>query len=485
MDIASLTRNDITVELIDSLLDQPEGPELEFKAEAGFNIDELCRYCCGFANSDGGLLVLGVSDKRPRQVVGTPALQNPAKAEEALHAHVSPKPHVQVLEVFYPEGQRVVAALIKRHPPGDPCAYKSDFWKRKGTQLVKMAFEDLREIFNEVRPHWLEALVVKNASADEIIELLDIEQFYQLQQARTRPAQVARIMKDLQEEGMIVPTGSKGKYNLNRMGALLLAKSIRECSKDLRSKRVRVIKYQGNAKSDSVSLDEDWDKGYATGFDDLVDLVFKQMENRQVFENGTIRRDQDFVPQTALRELIANAIIHQDFENDRQPVVEIFDNRVIIINPGMSLLDEEDMILTHQARNKQVVDAMRLFGICEKQSSGIDKAIIALEEEGHAPVEYRMSKSVGETEAYLQGVKPYEDLGRKLRELACRQHCAIRYVLGNYMTNESLRNRFRLDEDKTKEISKLIHKMVEEGHIKPFEGNGNSKKYASYVPARV
>lgn len=485
MDIASLTKNDITVELIDSLLEQPEGPELEFKAEAGFNIPELCRYCCGFANSGGGLLVLGVSDKHPRQVVGTRAIQNPAKAEEEIYAQVSPKPHVQVKEITYQDGQRVVAALIKRHPPGEPCAYKSDFWIRKGSQLVKMMSEDFRTIHNEVRPHWLEALVVKNASADEIIELLDIEQFYQLQQTRTRPAQIAQIMNDLQEDDMIVQTGSKDKYNLNRMGALLLAKSIRACSKDLRNKRVRVIKYRGNAKSDPVSLDEDWDKGYATGFDDLVDLVFKQMENRQVFENGTIRREQAFVPRTALRELIANAIIHQDFASERDLVVEIFDNRVIIINPGISLLDGEDMILRHQARNKQVVNAMRLFGICEKQSSGIDKAIAALEEEGHAPVEYRMDKNIGEMEAYLRGVKPYDDLGRELRELACRQHCAIRYVQRNYMTNESLRNRFRLDEAKTNEISELIHKMVEEGHIKLFEGNGNSKKYASYVPARI
>ena len=484
MDIASLTRNDITAELIDSLLDQPEGPELEFKAEAGFNIPELCRYCCGFANSGGGLLVLGVSDKRPRQVVGTSALQNPAKAEEEIYAKVSPKPHVQVKEITYQEGHRVVAALIKRHPPGQPCAYKSDFWIRKGSQLVKMTSEDLRTIYKEVDPHWLEALVIKNASADEIIELLDIEQFYQLQKVKTRPAQAARIMNDLLEEGMIVKARSEDKYGLNRMGALLLAKSISACSKDLRNKRPRVIKYRGNAKN-GVSLDRDWDKGYATSFDDLVDLVFSQMENREVFENGTIRREQAFVPQTALRELIANAIIHQDFENDRQLVVEIFDNRVVITNPGIPFLDEEDMILKHWARNMKVVDAMRLFGLCEKRSSGIDNAIIALEEEGHAPVEYRMDKNIGEMEAYLRGVKPYDDLGRELRELACRQHCAIRYVQDNYMTNESLRKRFGLDKDKTNEISKLIRKMVEEGHIKPFEGNGNSKKYASYVPARV
>lgn len=336
----------------------------------------------------------------------------------------------------------------------------------------------------EVYHHWLEELVVGNASADEVIELLDIEQFYQLQHARTRPAQAIRIMNDLLKEGMIVKARPKGKYGLNRMGALLLAKSISACSKDLRSKRVRIIKYRSNAKK-KVSLDQDWDKGYAVGFADLVNLVFSQMENRQVFENGTIRRDQDFVPKIALRELIANAIIHQDFENDRQPVVEIFDNRVVIINPGMPLLDEGDMILRHQARNTKVVDAMRLFGICEKRSSGIDNVIMALEEEGHAPVEYRMSKSVGETEAYLRGVKSYEDLRRELRELACRQHCALRYVQDNYMTNESLRKRFGLDEDKTNEISKLLQRMVGKGHIKLLASDSNSKQCASYVPARI
>ena len=68
--------------LNDWLADAPENEHLEFKeAKQQYDTTKLMRYCVALANEGGGHLVLGVSDKRFRQVVGTQAFQNQSLRE--------------------------------------------------------------------------------------------------------------------------------------------------------------------------------------------------------------------------------------------------------------------------------------------------------------------------------------------------------------------------------------------------------------------
>jgi len=74
-----------TPEEFRALLDSPEGSRVEFKAASGgFHFDDLVKYCVALANEGGGRIVLGVTDGRPRRVVGTRAFSEPGRTEAGL-----------------------------------------------------------------------------------------------------------------------------------------------------------------------------------------------------------------------------------------------------------------------------------------------------------------------------------------------------------------------------------------------------------------
>ncbi len=86
-------------------------------------------------------------------------------------------------------------------------------------------------------------------------------------------------------------------------------------------------------------------------------------------------------PELAIRELVANALIHQDFFiSGAGPMVEIFENRIEITNPGSPLVSTARFIDTPpRSRNETLASMMRRFGICEERGSGIDKVITQVE----------------------------------------------------------------------------------------------------------
>ena len=83
----------------------------------------------------------------------------------------------------------------------------------------------------------------------------------------------------------------------------------------------------------------------------------------------------------AVRELVANALIHQDFSvTGAGPMVEIFDGRIEITNPGEPLVDTRRFLDNPPAsRNEALTSLMRRFDICEERGSGIDKVVAEVE----------------------------------------------------------------------------------------------------------
>jgi len=80
------------------------------------------------------------------------------------------------------------------------------------------------------------------------------------------------------------------------------------------------------------------------------------------------------------------------------------------------------------------------------------------------------------------GLKPFKEMERNDRVRACYQHCALKWVISERMTNQSLRDRFRLAENKAAIASQIISATIDAGLIKPDESVGASRKFARYLP---
>ncbi len=130
--------------------------------------------------------------------------------------------------------------------------------------------------------------------------------------------------------------------------------------------------------------------GYAANFEAAVSFINSQLpENEHVSEAH--RGEQRAYPNIAIRELVANALIHQDFSvTGAGPMVEIFSDRIEITNPGEPLVDTKRFIhMPPRSRNEKLAVRMRRLNICEERGSGIDKVINWIEVFQLPPPDFR------------------------------------------------------------------------------------------------
>ncbi|MCP5128552.1 MAG: putative DNA binding domain-containing protein [Pseudomonadales bacterium] len=464
----------ITAEQVDVWrTSRSETQRLEFKeAKSQFDNRKLYRYCVALANEGGGHLILGVEDKPPRKVVGTAAFRDPIEMASKLFQAIGFR--VDIEEVMHPDG-RVLVFVIPPRPKGTAYHHEGAYLMRSGEQLVPMSEDQLRRIFAEGQPSWLEEVALTNLSGQDVIQLLDTQTFFDLLKL-PYPTNQEGVLARLVDEVLISP-GDSG-YSILNIGALLLAKSLKPFSTVSR-KAARVIVYEGESKLKTTS-DVTGDKGYAVGFAGLASYVMSQLPQNEVIQEA-IRVEVKLVDEIVIRELLANALIHQDMAlSGGSPMVEIYSNRVEISNPGEPIVPVERFIDGYQSRNERLADLMRRFGICEEKSSGIDRVIQSVEFHQLPAPDFLTGHQ--RTTAIIYGPRAFKDMTGSDRVRACYQHCVLQYVLRRSMSNQSLRERFGLPESNANKVSQVIAAAMEQNLIKSDAAAPNSKRYARYIP---
>ena len=222
-------------------------------------------------------------------------------------------------------------------------------------------------------------------------------------------------------------------------------------------------------------------KGYASGFEGMIDFLNALLPRNEVVGRA-IRKDVPMYPERAIRELVANALIHQDLSvTGTSPMVEIFDDRMEITNPGTPLMNTDRFLDTPpRSRNEALASFMRRIGICEERGSGVDK-VVSLTEFYQLPAPIFESPE-GCTRAVLFAYKPLNEMDRADRVRACYLHACLRYVERNPMTNSSLRERFGIEKQNSAIASRIIRESLEDGRVIPFDP-AQGKKHAKYLPA--
>jgi len=446
---------------------------LEFKqAKTQYSNKKLYRYCIALANEGGGKLILGVTDKRPRKVVGTAAFNNPVEMSAKIFTNIGFR--VDIEEIIHPDG-RVLVFHIPSRPKGTAYHYEGAYLMRSGEELVPMSEDQLRKIFAEGQPEWLEQIALNNLSGQDVIQLLDTQSYFDLLNLPYPTTQEATL-EQLKNERLVLQ-GESG-WMINNLGAILLAKQLNKFP-SVKRKAPRVISYSGESKLDTKS-DQLGEKGYAVGFEGLVKYVMSQLPQNEVIKDA-VRKEVKLLPEVVIRELVANALIHQDFDiQGASPVVEIYQNRVEFSNPGLPIVPVERFIDGYQSRNERLADLMRRFGICEEKSSGIDRVVKTAELYQLPAPDFQSGHQ--RTHVVVYGLRDFKLMDRSDRVRACYQHCVLQWVMRKQMTNQSLRERFKLSERSSATITKIITATAEAGLIKPDPSGSDSRKFARYIP---
>ena len=162
-------------------------------------------------------------------------------------------------------------------------------------------------------------------------------------------------------------------------------------------------------------------------------------------------------------------------------MIEIFSDRVEFTNPGCTLV-EPLRLIGHppRSRNEKLVDLMRRMSICEERGTGISNAIGAIElQQLPAP------KFINDEDFFkviLYASRALSDMTREEKIMACYQHCCLKHVNGESMSNSSLRARLQIKESSYPIASKIIRDTINAELIKPLDTASGSRRTARYLP---
>jgi len=247
----------------------------------------------------------------------------------------------------------------------------------------------------------------------------------------------------------------------------------------LSRKAVRVVQYKGDNRL-TMLREEVGTKGYVAGFEGLLKYIEALLPTEEVIRVA-LRETESAYPSLAVREAVANALIHQDFSlTGTGPVIEIFDNRIEITNPGTPLVDVKRIIDNPpKSRNEKLAALMRRLRMCEELGTGWDKIAISCElKQLPAP---KIDIYQENTRVTLYSYVPFANLSSEDRLRSCYFHACIKQIEGKQITNSSLRERFGIKDSYSGSISRLIKEAVKGTLIKPFDPD-TAPRYMRYIP---
>ena len=369
--------------------------------------------------------------------------------------------------------------LVVRVPKGDSPPYGTAeglFKKRVGKNCMPLDPAAItRAIAASGQPDWLAAPAREPCSADEVVSLLDAPKFFELLKLPD-PGSLGATLDRIAREDLLERNGDR--WTITRLGAVLFAKRLTDFPTVSR-KAPRVLVYDSPGKT-NTRLDRTGNLGYALAFAPLVKLVNAQVPGNEVIREA-IREEVKLFPPIAVREIVANAMVHQDFaESGMSMMVEIYPDRMEVSNPGVPPIEPSRFIDGYKSRNEKLAELMRRFGICEEKGSGFDRVVDAAEIAQLPAPDVRVGEH--RTSVLLFAPKPFDKMDRDDRVRACYQHACLRYVMNQRMTNQTLRDRFKLPPKKAETVSRIIRDAVDGGLVRIGDPNTKSRRYAWYVP---
>jgi predicted HTH transcriptional regulator len=459
---------------------------VEFK-QNNAKADEIGEYISALSNSAALLgkvnawIVWGVDDSTHDLTSTTfvPALARVGneELENWLLRLLNPKVNFRFHSVEA-EGHLVVMLEIQaafRHP----VQFKNKEYLRVGSYKKKLKDHPEKErelwrIFDHTP--FEQEIAAENMSAEEVLQRLDYPAYFDLL-SLPLPEGREGILAALESEEMIAKS-SGGKWNITNLGAVLFAKKLGDF-RHLKRKAVRVILYKGDNKVETIR-EQEGTKGYASGFEGLIGYVANLLPSNEVIGQA-LRKDVPMFPELAIRELVANAIIHQDLHaTGTSPMIEIFSNRMEITNPGLPLVKTERFLDSPpKSRNEVLASFMRRIGVCEERGTGVDKVVFETE---FYQLPAPLFETSGEhTRAVLFAHRELKDMDKDDRIRACYLHACLKYVERVFMTNTTLRERFGIEDKNSATASRMIREAVEAHMIRPYDKTA-SKKFMKYIP---
>ncbi len=316
-----------------------------------------------------------------------------------------------------------------------------------------------------------------NVAEDDVICLLDFSKYYDVMQLPI-PKNRKDIMNDFCHEKFLKKNDA-GNYDITNLGVLMIGKNIKDFE-TLMKRTIRVIRYKNTDRIEGID-EKEFVSGYAFSHEEIVQYIMAVIPHEEILDRS-VRHSVYAFPEIAIRELLANIMVHQSLEQrGTNPMVEIFSNRIEFSNTGTPLIDINRIVDTVPvSRNENMAGFMHKCGICEERGSGYDKVIRATgKEKLLAPMIINQSNQF--TKTVLFSKIPFDLITKEDRIRTCYMQSCLAYVEFNSISNADIRELFDLDDKDKVKASRIIKDTLIAGLIKPLDPE-TAPRYMKYIP---
>ena len=348
---------------IEELLTAPEGERIEFKeAKTSYEFEKLVEYACALANCGGGLFVLGISDRRPRQVVGSAAFEQPERTCKGLIDRLRIRVDFQLYDY---NGKRVLVFVISRRPTGLPVQSEGVVWWREGDSLIPMPQEVLRRIYSETG-HDFSGDVCQGATIADLEEtaIKNFRDKWERKSGNPRLKQLSdeQLLRDceaISDDGVtFAALALFGKHS--SLGRFL-------------AQSETVFEYRSSDASGPAQQREEFRIGFFAYYERIWELI-NLRNNRQHYQDGLFIFDIPTFNERVVREALLNAVCHRNYQLAGSVFVRQYSDRLVIDSPGGLPADVtlENILDRQSPRNRRIAEILSRCGLVERSGQGMN-----------------------------------------------------------------------------------------------------------------
>jgi ATP-dependent DNA helicase RecG len=353
-----------TAEQLQHWLAEPEGVRLEFKeAKQNYHFEKLVEYCVALANEGGGKIILGVTDRRPRRIVGTAAFAEPGRTEAGLHDRLSHRIPVEELQAA--DGRVLVIHVPARLPGTAWQTPDGRYLKRAGDELTGLSDAELKAMFAETGPDF-SAEVCPGAGISDLSPEA-IAAFRGRWAVKTRDERKTRwtdeqtlANAELLLEGRITHA------------ALILFGTRAALGRWLAQAEL-VFEYRSSEASGPAADREEYREGFFLWHDAIWNKI-NLRNDQQSYQDGLFRVELPTFDEVSVRESLLNAVAHRDYRLGGSVFVRQYPQRLEVVSPGglptgitpANILDQQN------PRNRRLAEALAKCGLIERSGQGMN-----------------------------------------------------------------------------------------------------------------
>ena len=325
-------------------------------------IDGMAKYCVALANEGGGKVILGVTDKRPRRIVGTPAFPEPERTEAGIYQRLHRRVRLEELHTL--EG-RVVIIHVPSRLPGNPWHLDGKYLKRAGDEQAPLSEDELRAIFAETGPDF----------SAEVCQGADIGDLDSSAIAAFRTRWATREGDDRRLAWTDEQTLANAELTVGgrlTYAALILFGTHAALGRHLDQCEL-VFEYRPTDASGPAADRREFREGFFLWQDALWERI-NLRNDRQSYQDGLFRSELLTFDEVSVREALLNAVSHRDYRSGSSIFVRQYPQRLEVVSPGgfPPGVTVENLLDAQNPRNRRLATALQKCGLIERSGQGMN-----------------------------------------------------------------------------------------------------------------